>query len=441
ILQRLDSTFPIEANAAIFAADKLCAKSEKFSVILCDQLETKFQSSDLPMAFRIKLIRILRHMHWEISLSHKSRNICLQMLEQSSDGKTQSAILRTLTLLSCRALVDRSDQVELLLEYAINGSDECVRSSVLVDLLNLAKKDSNFSISHALRLLNLIVSASEQIIKVKALRTLTVLIKRGRLLADLLSQGSDQDLCIEALHYIQNCEDMIHHITGEVSIVAAQFCTELVIETRRIVLHTNISIWEEWNTYVGELSSKIQSSILSIIVGLMQISDINASDRDIRRKIIKKYLKFLFSMSLSDDTMALNGSRSIIKIIKEYIVTKNDDILAEVSKFILMVGKLRRSIIQTLMQDLMALPPETSAEAESFQQEIIATIKNFGQSDGNTVCNNQWNIYLIGVDAGKSGCFSVMASIMQFFVTSVDVDASRYWLRALINIATAEKGI
>lgn len=101
--------------------------------ILCDQLETKFQSNDLSMTFRIKLIRILRHMHWEISLAHKSRNICLQMLEQSSDGIMQSSILRTLTLLSCRALVDRSDQVELLMEYAINGSNEYVRSNSLVD--------------------------------------------------------------------------------------------------------------------------------------------------------------------------------------------------------------------------------------------------------------------------------------------------------------------
>ncbi|CAG8730351.1 1830_t:CDS:1, partial [Cetraspora pellucida] len=234
--------------------------------------------------------------------------------------------------------------------------------------------------------------------------------------------------------------------------------------TRRIVSHTNITIWAEWNTYIGELSSKIQSSILSTIVTFMQVADINTSDRDIHRKIIKKYLKFLFSMCLSDDTMALDVSRSIIGIIQEYVVTKNDDILVEVSKFILMVGKLRRSIIQTLMQDLIAVlkssdllqtprsftlltkaalkaPPETSAEAESFQQAIIASIKDFGQSDGTTVYNNQWDIYLIGVDAGKSGCFSIMANIMQFFVTSVDVDASRYWLRALINIATAEKGI
>ncbi|RIB27104.1 hypothetical protein C2G38_82922 [Gigaspora rosea] len=152
------------------------------------------------------------------------------MLEQNSDGIMQSAILRTLTLLSCRALVDRSDQVELLMEYAINGSNECVRSNALVDLLNLAKKDSVFSVSHALRLLNLVVNTSEQIIKIKALRILTVLIKRGRLLADLLSQRSDQDLCIEVLHSIQNCEDMIHDITSEVSIIAAQFCTELIIE-------------------------------------------------------------------------------------------------------------------------------------------------------------------------------------------------------------------
>ncbi|KAF0458950.1 Integrator complex subunit 7 [Gigaspora margarita] len=82
---------------------------------------------------------------------------------------------------------------------------------------------------------------------------------------------------------------------------------------------------------------------------------------------------------------------------------------------------------------------EVNTEAESFQQMIISTIQSFGQVDGSTICNNQLNIYLIGVDDGKSECFSVMASIMQFFVTAVDVDASRYWLRALINIATAEK--
>lgn len=94
-----------------------------------------------------------------------------------------------------------------------------------------------------------------------------------------------------------------------------------------------------------------------------------------------------------------------------------------------------------LAKTALKVPPEVNTEAESFQQMIIATIQSFGQFDGSTICNNQWNIYLIGVDAGKSGCFSVMTSIMQFFVTAVDVDASRYWLRALINIATAEKGM
>ncbi|KAF0445976.1 Integrator complex subunit 7 [Gigaspora margarita] len=42
ILQRLDSTFHIEVNAAIFVTDKLCAKIKELAAILCDQLETKF---------------------------------------------------------------------------------------------------------------------------------------------------------------------------------------------------------------------------------------------------------------------------------------------------------------------------------------------------------------------------------------------------------------
>ncbi|RIB06252.1 hypothetical protein C2G38_2046939 [Gigaspora rosea] len=54
-------------------------------------------------------------------------------------------------------------------------------------------------------------------------------------------QRTDQDLCIKALHSIQNCEDMIHDITSEVSIIAAQFCTELKIETRRIVSCQDVS--------------------------------------------------------------------------------------------------------------------------------------------------------------------------------------------------------
>lgn len=160
------------------------------------------------------------------------------------------------------------------------------------------------------------VNASEQITKVKALRILTVLIKRRRLLADLLLQRSDQDLYIEALHSIQNCEDMIHDITSEVSILQLNFVLKLIIETRRIVSHTDILIWTEWNTYISELSSKIQSSFLSIIVGLIRVADINASDRDMHGKIIKKYLKFLFSMCLSDDTMALNISSLLLKLCK-----------------------------------------------------------------------------------------------------------------------------
>ena len=43
ILQRLDSPVEIEANAAIFAADKLCSKTEKFSALAYEKFVTLLQ--------------------------------------------------------------------------------------------------------------------------------------------------------------------------------------------------------------------------------------------------------------------------------------------------------------------------------------------------------------------------------------------------------------
>ena len=43
ILQRLDSSVEIEANAAIFAADKLCSKTEKFSALAYEKFVTLLQ--------------------------------------------------------------------------------------------------------------------------------------------------------------------------------------------------------------------------------------------------------------------------------------------------------------------------------------------------------------------------------------------------------------
>lgn len=43
ILQRLDSKVEIEANAAIYAVDKMCSKSQAFATLTCDKLAIKLQ--------------------------------------------------------------------------------------------------------------------------------------------------------------------------------------------------------------------------------------------------------------------------------------------------------------------------------------------------------------------------------------------------------------
>jgi len=43
----LDSSIEIEANAAIFAADKLCSKTEKFSALAYEKFVTLLQGIDI----------------------------------------------------------------------------------------------------------------------------------------------------------------------------------------------------------------------------------------------------------------------------------------------------------------------------------------------------------------------------------------------------------
>jgi hypothetical protein len=40
VIQRLDSAVESEAISAIYAADKICAKSETFAINVCDKLAT-----------------------------------------------------------------------------------------------------------------------------------------------------------------------------------------------------------------------------------------------------------------------------------------------------------------------------------------------------------------------------------------------------------------
>ncbi|CAB4424502.1 unnamed protein product [Rhizophagus irregularis] len=464
ILQRLDSSVEIEANAAIFAADKLCSKTEKFSALAYEKFVTLLQASHVSLAFKTKLVRIFRHMHWDINLARKTRIICLQLLEQCSDDEFVLTILKTLTFLSNRALVDRTDQINLLIKYAQNDPRGHVKTSSLAYLTNIAPKDLTFEISHILILLSIVTSAKELNVKAKALCVLTILFQQTRLLCEIASIDTEQETRLEVLHYIQQCEDLIQDKVIEINVITVKLMSVIIIESKRIESISNILISPEWETYFSELSKRIAELILSNTNQLIEFISINQTERDKYIKLMQEYLKCLFSICLSDNNLIKDTSKMIINILQEYIDISYDDVFAQLSKFLLKISEYKESIIQEFREDIfffmkseelinmtnsftmlaktvLKARPENVTQAKEFKESFMERINQFGNFQDGRYTQNQWNIYLIGLEAGKSGCFSIMGAIVTNFVNEVDVEAHRFWLRALSNASNAEQMI
>ncbi|RHZ46930.1 hypothetical protein Glove_603g4 [Diversispora epigaea] len=460
ILQRLDSKVEIEANAAIYAVDKICSKSQAFATLTCDKLAIKLQVKEISETFKLKLIRVLRHMHWEANLAHKTRCICLELLENETDEKVILTISKTLTYLSCRAPSDSSEQIDLLIIYVSNCSYENVKISALNDIMKLTRVKSIFEVSQVLKLLNLVNGTTEKNVKIKLFRILSFLFKQRKILAGIMSCISDKNARIEAICYMQKYIELIHPYLEEVAVITVKFFIAILNEAERIEETTSHSIGNEWAAYFNDLLLSVPELILNIIRNLLQTLIIGQLDQIVLNKykiIIKEYLKCLFAISLSYDRLAVDIYNSILGILYEYLQVKNDELFAEVSKVILMASELRGSITQTLnnkilaiikYKELLQMPKSFSimakiilrthsfevAKSEEFQNMFIQLLKEFGQCSKNR--SNQWLIYLIGVEAGKSGCCNIMASIMNNFIAEVDVDSIRNWFRALYNVGS-----
>ncbi|KAI7905757.1 uncharacterized protein BX663DRAFT_529835 [Cokeromyces recurvatus] len=116
ILQQLElAKDRIELEAAIWAGDQICAKSNRFPSVIFSKIVDKLANPDTQFDIKLRLVKIFRHMHQDISMARHAKSTCLSLLENpNTDSRLIIITLRTLTLLLNEALIDRKEQVSTI---------------------------------------------------------------------------------------------------------------------------------------------------------------------------------------------------------------------------------------------------------------------------------------------------------------------------------------
>lgn len=135
----------MEVSAAVYAADRMCAHSQRFCAIISGKLAFMVRDSKTPLPLKRRLIRIFGHMFEDIALARLARKTCLDILDMNQDGEYTVSILRTLTRLASHSLVDVDQQIGLLLEMAQSHPLQGIRRVSLICLGSLAQKHIDFS--------------------------------------------------------------------------------------------------------------------------------------------------------------------------------------------------------------------------------------------------------------------------------------------------------
>jgi hypothetical protein len=109
----LESTEEKEIESSIFAIDNICSSSNQFSIQIFTELCSKIKDYNTSISFKLKLIRILSHMHGDTKLIQKAYNECLELLNIFSSKEFVVIIIQTISNLVQNSMIIAKDAVFL----------------------------------------------------------------------------------------------------------------------------------------------------------------------------------------------------------------------------------------------------------------------------------------------------------------------------------------
>ncbi|CAO3700367.1 unnamed protein product [Rhizopus stolonifer] len=141
IIQRFElATDRLELQAAIWASDQICARSNRFPAVIFSKIDNKLRDPSTLLDIKLQLVKIFRHMHEDIGMTREAQKSCLSLLNDPTTGSELVIVtLRTLTLLISKAVIDQKEQIDRLLNYALKDTRDDVRYNALHDLSILQK--------------------------------------------------------------------------------------------------------------------------------------------------------------------------------------------------------------------------------------------------------------------------------------------------------------
>ncbi|XP_059053012.1 integrator complex subunit 7 [Achroia grisella] len=139
IRRGLDSHDNVEVDAAIYATTRFAAHSNTFAVAMCNKLSDMVECESTGAERRAKLVRALRTVHGGAVRAQGVLKLLRSLLERFPSSSSVRAAITALTAIAADTVVHVPDQVELLLNIAMNDARSVVRRSALVGLKKLAE--------------------------------------------------------------------------------------------------------------------------------------------------------------------------------------------------------------------------------------------------------------------------------------------------------------
>ncbi|CAH1791227.1 unnamed protein product [Owenia fusiformis] len=425
ILNGLDSHDLVEQDAAIYAATHFASQSKTFASSICSKVADLIQKLETPIDMKLKLIPICQHMHHDLNMTTKVREVCQDLLLNYPSKNFVTITLHTLTELSAHCLVDIPLQVELLLKHLKVETRKPVQAAILGNLKVLADKGAHMWLPSNVEAL--CCFALETRSTRLRLCTLTVLCSLSNSMA-VTNFDTNQGSTVLRL-----CEEGCFHDNMAVASKSALILTHLAINTYKdtgsevliqdatLALESLITVTSITEVSTNQLAPKV---VLATVVELCQ------SCPTLTGTFVETIATALTSASgattllLAESLCALChvGTGVMLGLVPD-LVKKLEDIITNLN-----VDTEANEKLATILATLIF---EASVGSEIMPQakEVILDF---------TMWTNQWIAYKIARQASRYGQHNTASQIYGTLTNKVSTENLHYWLSALRHLSQGE---